>query len=482
MTLAEMRAARLAAQEALRALHAGIGEAEPTPEQATRWEELETEERDLGTQIAESEETEARAQRVRDARSRFGGHNVKPTHGKDDDDRIRSSNPMATRGSDIADCLMRSMEGSLSDHPAETGKRFEQLVRKSLRQSANKANDYQVRSWAHRLAVRATDTYASAWGKYVTGDMLALTGEEGRAISVGSNEAGGYLLPTQLDPTIIITNDGAVDVVRALVTARGGHKTMIPGTGNRWHGITSAGVSGSWDTEGSAVSEDDPTFGQPYVDINMGRAFATATFQALTAINNVEGDLMAMFADTKNRMEAAVHVTGTGSDQPTGIVTDLHAITACRVVTTTAAEIGVVDINAIHRGLPIRWRGNGAWLMNPLFADAIQALGTSLGVAYTGSIADDYNATLKNKPWRQSDDMPATVTTTALDTISVFGDFGGMIIVDRPGTMAVEFIQNMMDPTTGTPTSKRGWLCWWEHGSKVINPAALRLLVDKTSA
>jgi HK97 family phage major capsid protein len=81
-----------------------------------------------------------------------------------------------------------------------------------------------------------------------------LTDEERTAMSSGSNTNGGYLLPTHLDPTIILTNSGSSNVIRGLARV----VTLTEGT--TWNGVTSAGVTASWDGELVEVSDDTPTF------------------------------------------------------------------------------------------------------------------------------------------------------------------------------------------------------------------------------
>lgn len=502
MTLAEFRAALDAANAALRSLHEEIGSADPTDAQVTRWDELDearnaaqtalgaareaadAEARDADDAAQEearaAQERSERLARVRESRNRFGGVNVGPS--RSGDSELRFGNPMQHQPTAVRSALLRAMEQRLSDLPTETGQKFDSIVRSFVHGNAGGAHEYAARSWQQKLLIRSHDDYARAWSKYVSGNAIALTPEEARAIAVGTNTSGGYLVPTHLDPTIIIVNDGAEDVIRRLSTARGGVKLMLPGTGNFWEGITSAGMTTSWDAEASAVSDDTPGFDRDGISIKNARGWAEATFQALVNIAGIESELYSMFADAKNRAEATVHATGAGSaTEPTGLITALVAATTRQIVSTTAAEIGVVDINKVYRNEKLRWRGRGSWLMNPLYADAVQALGTAVGVAYTGSIANGYGGTLKGRPWEVSDDMPTSQTTNVKDPEIAFGDFGQYYLVDRPGTMAVEFVPNVMDPSTGRPLSKRGWLCWWEHGADLFVPEGFTLLVDKTT-
>jgi HK97 family phage major capsid protein len=310
------------------------------------------------------------------------------------------------------------------------------------------------------------------------GNLLGLTTEERDAIAVGTNTAGGYLVPVHLDPTIILTNTGSANVVRQIARV----VTLAPGEGNTWKGISSAGVTGSWDAESTEVSDDSPSFLQPSIPLYTGDAFAKATFEAVEDITDLTGQLTELFADARDRMEGAAHCVGAGSTQPTGIFTALDANTNVEIISTTAATIGVVDVNAVFRALGIRFRRRAEWLMAQVYADAIKALGTAVGASYTSTLAEDLSETLKGKPWNVSDDCPTTQTTAANDNEIVLGAWDNFVIVDRPGSMSVEYISNLTGVTTARPTRERGWLCWWRNGSDSVNDLAFRLLQDKTSA
>ena len=78
--------------------------------------------------------------------------------------------------------------------------------------------------------------------------------------------------------------------------------------------------------------------------------------------------------------------------------------------------------------------------------------------------------------------MPTTQTTTALDNEIVFGDFSNYLIVDKPGSMSVEFVPHLFNTTTNLPDGRRGWFAYWRSGADAINLSAIRLLQDKTSA
>jgi HK97 family phage major capsid protein len=328
-------------------------------------------------------------------------------------------------------------------------------------------------AWQRNLLARSSDVYADAFQKFMLGRESMWTNEERAAVAVGTSTQGGLLVPTHLDPSIMLTNDGSANALRAI------SRVVTLTTGNQWNGITSAGVTASWDAELSEVSDDSPTVAAAAVPTYMGRALIQASYQAFEDIDGLASDAMMLFADAKDRLEGAAHCTGSGSAEPTGIFTALGT----GIASTTAATIGLVDLQGMKNALGQRFRNRATWVMNPTWADAIKNLGTSLSNTYSTDITQANTATLLGRPVVETDDAPEVVTTTVLDDRIVLGDFGSSyLIVDKPGSMAVEFIPNMFSDTTTLPNSVRAWMLHWRHGADSVNDSAFKLLQDKTSA
>ena len=360
----------------------------------------------------------------------------------------------------IGDAVVRSIgERGIDEAPAKT------LLRRHRTDVA----------WARNLLARAGDVYADAWQKYATGREMELTAEERAALSVGSNTNGGFLVPTFLDPTVILTNDGTSNAIRAI------SRVVTLTTGNTWNGVTSAGVTASWDGELVEVSDDSPTFGDTSISTYKAQAFVQASIEAFEDIDGLASDVLAMFADAKDRLEGAAHATGTGS-QPTGIFTALDANTNVEIVSTTAATIGKADLNALYTGVPVRHRRSSTWLMNPTYALDIHDLGTAVSATYSGDLSEGAAGTILNRPVVESDDAPSTQTTTVKDNEIVLGDFSNYVIVDKPGSTAIEFIPHLFNTTTNLPDGRRGWYMHFRSGADSVNDLAFRLLQDKTSA
>ena len=138
--------------------------------------------------------------------------------------------------------------GRLNDSGAE---KAAELLTEGPQQSRNQA-DRWVRA-AGDPAYR--DAFAKLLADPDKGHLLWTTAEadayraatdvhaELRAMST-TGSAGGYLVPLTLDPAILLTSDGSNNPLRNLATV----KTTAT---NAWQGVTSAGVTSEWKTEGA---------------------------------------------------------------------------------------------------------------------------------------------------------------------------------------------------------------------------------------
>lgn len=449
---------------------------EPTDEQVTRAEVALEEFEALELERAAAADYEARMEVVRSASLAPGG--------SESGDGARFGAPQVMRRVDPFDVLNRSTFGQ---DRGELRRSFIDANLKAVegRDLAGADNERHFEAvirrhgsdllWAQNILERSRPEYESAWAKIVMGRPEQLTDIERTALSSGSNTNGGYLIPTHLDPTIILTNSGSSNVMRQ-------HARVVTLTeGTTWNGVTSAGVTASWDGELAEVSDDSPTFGRVSIPTTMAQALVQASIPSTEDITGLGSDIMMMFADAKDRLEGAAHISGTGSGQPKGIVTALDASTTVEITSTTAATIGEVDIHALYRGVPVRWRNNGKFMANPLYTLAVKRLGTAVSSAYSGDLTMPVSERWLGRPVVESDDMPTTQTTTALDNEIIYGDFSNYLIVDKPGSMSVEYIPHLFNTTNNLPDGRRAWYARWRTGADATNILAFRILQDKTS-
>ncbi|UQE74198.1 phage major capsid protein [Gordonia sp. PP30] len=327
---------------------------------------------------------------------------------------------------------------------------------------------------AEQLLASSSPEYSRAFTKIVRhqGQVAALTGDEQaalqRAMAIGTDSAGGYLVPFQLDPTVILTANGSFNQVRQLAR-------VVTATGDKWHGVSSAGVTGSWDAEGDQVSDDSPTLAQPEIPVFKGQMFVQASFEAIQDAANLAQEIATMFAFEKDRMESIAFVTGSGTGQPKGVVTAVAANAPSVIDTAAVSTLAVGDVYKLDESLPARWAANGSWLGHRAIYNKLRQFDTNGGSALWGQLAESRKAELLGRPDYVAEAMAGAVADEA--KVLLFGDFSNYVIADRIGT-TVEYVPNLFG-ANGRPTGQRGWLAHFRTGADVVNPGAFRLLQIK---
>jgi HK97 family phage major capsid protein len=324
-----------------------------------------------------------------------------------------------------------------------------------------------------RLAlVASSPAYVRAFSKAATNRLHEMTIEEQRALAETralslTDSAGGYLVPFQLDPTVIITANGSRNDIRRVAR-------QVVAVGDTWNGVTAGAVSWSWDAEATQVSDDAPTFAQPSVPVYKAAGFVPVSIEALQDMANGAAEVARLLAFGKDGLESAAFAVGSGSGQPTGVVTGLVGSGAVTNSATTDT-LAVGDLYNLQGALPARFRANASWLATNAFYNRARQFDTAGGSSLWAQLADDRPALLLGKPAYEAEDMDGVINATQENYMAVFGDFENFVIADRIG-MTVEFIPHLFGTANGRPTGQRGWYAYYRTGSAVVNTAAFKML------
>ena len=320
---------------------------------------------------------------------------------------------------------------------------------------------------ARQALITSSPDYMRAWSKMARGQQASLTPAEARAMSL-TDTAGGFLVPFQLDPTVIITSDGSRNQFRQ--AAR-----QVIATGDVWNGVSSAAVSWSWDAEGAEVSDDATTFAQPSISIYKAAGFVPISLEALQDEANVAGEVGRLLAFGKDTLEGTAFATGSGSAQPFGIVTALNGSAPPVVAATTNNSFGLPDVYALDNALPARYRANASWFANRSIYNRVRQFDTAGGAGiWADSLRVDVPNTMLGRPAYEAEAMDGALAT-GNDYVLVYGDFDNYVIADRIGT-TVEFIPHLFHTTTNRPSGQRGWYAYFRVGADSVNDSAFKLL------
>ena len=474
MTLAELRARLEAIFEELRAIDTEAGDTALTDEQNTAFDALVTERGEVEARIG----AEERRAEQRDALARVPEQRREPGDGarrpvpevivRDDPFAVledRSLRGLALERA-LVDANLRAIE-----HRDVGGTDNEQHFERLIRQHGSDTR------WAENILARQRPEYSSGFSKLITGRAMLMSDEERAALGVVTSTQGGALVPTHLDPSLMLTNAGSSNVMRQYA------RIVTLTEGYIWNGVTTAGVTASWDADLTEVSDDTPAVARVSITVNKPQSFIQASIEAFEDIAGLTSDVLMLFGDARDRLEGAGHMTGTGSsNQPKGLFTAINASASLQVTSTTAATIGEVDVHALYRAVPVRWRGRASFVANPLYLLAIKRLGTAVASSFSGDLTQPVSDRILGRPSVETDDAPTTQTTTALDQEVVFAPLAEYVIVDKPGSTSIEFVPHLFNTTTNLPDGRRGWYMYWRTGGDIPNVASSRILVDKTSA
>jgi HK97 family phage major capsid protein len=315
---------------------------------------------------------------------------------------------------------------------------------------------------ARRILTTGSPLYLRAWSKAVT--MRPLTSEEARALSVGSDPDGGYAVPFTLDPTVILSSDGATNPIRAIARV----ETIVT---DEWRGVTSDGVTVSRAAEAAEAGDNAPTLAQPIVKPSRVHAFVPFSYEIGMDWGALQTEITMMLRDGKDVEEATSFISGNGvAPNPQGVVAGLPA--GSQVSTAVAATFSVGDLYALKGALPARFRSRAAFLAEDSIYDKIRRFDTAGGADLWVQLADGRPATLLGKPAYEASEMDATVATGKL--ILLYGDFRNYLIVDRVG-MSVELIPHLFGANR-RPTGQRGVYAFWRNSAAILVNNAFRVL------
>lgn len=336
---------------------------------------------------------------------------------------------------------------------------------------------------ARRILVTENDHYRSGWMKMVTNPHGAalLTNDERealrafneyRAMSEGTTTAGGFGIPVFIDPSIIMTAQGSGNPFLEIAS----QKEIQT---NAWKGVSSAGVSWSFDAEAAEVSDDSPVLAQPTVTAYMARGFLPFSIEVGQDYPGFAEEMSTLLAEGYDELLVDKFTRGSGTGEPQGILTALSANTNVRVRVTTSGTIGSPDPYKVWKALGQRFRRRASWLMSVDANNALRQLGTAnVFHAYTESLPAEWADQFFGKQAYESPYMPDTTSSTsATDGIAVVGDFKNYVVARRAG-MSVELIQNLVGLTNNRPTGQRGWFAYARIGGGSANDLGFRLLVN----
>lgn len=323
-------------------------------------------------------------------------------------------------------------------------------------------------AFARRVLTTGSPAYKRAFSKTIAGRPLSP--DEQRALALGGTVQ--YAVPYTMDPTVIPTSNWSVNPFRAISRV----ETIM---GNTWNGVTSAGVTAAYEAESAEVADGTPTLVQPTLTVEKAHAFVPFTIEAGDDWGGLQTEMARMFADAKDDLEAEKFTTGSGTNEPFGLLTGATTT----VTSATGGAFVIADLYGTEAALPARFRPRAQWVANRAIYQKIRQFDTAggaglwvqLGSGLEGAAPTSGNigAQLLGFPANEDSAMGTSIAKDAL--YLVIGDFRYFVIVDRVG-MSVEVVPHLFATGNNRPSGQRGLYAYWRNNSKVLSANAFRVL------
>jgi HK97 family phage major capsid protein len=286
---------------------------------------------------------------------------------------------------------------------------------------------------------------------------------EQRSMTIGTGSAGGFLVPYELDPSIILTAsyaDPMREISRVVTTAY-----------NEKRFVTSAGSTSSWDPEETEVSDDSPVLAQPTVVCKKAQTFIPVSIE-LYEDSDLVDQVGKVFADSKAAHES-LSFTLTQSNGPVGLISAIIAAGGASVIATGTNALAAADVYNNIAQLPARWRGNAKWMLNMSILNGYRQLPKASTIQE--SLVDDAGPIprMVGVPVYENSNMDGALNATAADYVLISGDFQQYVIVDRIGAF-IELVPHLFG-AAGRPKGQRGFYQHWRVGADALVPGAFVL-------
>jgi len=359
------------------------------------------------------------------------------------------------------DGAMRAVEDARFAHPKADTPKAQGHVAKLL-----DTVDTEDSALARRILVSGSPTYQRAFGKTLKGSPLS--SEEQRALSLGSDADGGFAVPFQLDPTVILTSDGTVNPLRAI-------SRVEQIVGKEWQGVTSTGIIAAYADEAVQASDNSFSLVQPKVAAVRAQGFVPFSVEIGQDWGALQSEVARMLADAKDILEGEKFFSGAGaiSNEPEGIIAGMDV--GSKIETAGSNAFAVGDIYALEDALPPRFRARAQFVSNRAQYNRVRQFDTYGGASLWVRLIDGLGSELIGYPAKEASAMDAGLTDG--EKILLFGDFNNFLIVDRIG-MSVELIPHLFG-ANGRPTGQRGIYAIWRNSSVILADTAFRYLAIK---
>jgi HK97 family phage major capsid protein len=333
-------------------------------------------------------------------------------------------------------------DADANDDKVKAAKEF--MIHKLSRSAGSTGVKYQSIKDAE-VNIEEYETYKKAFESYLrTPDDKFLSAEESKALIVGSDPDGGYLVTPEMGNKII-TKLFESSPIRQLAATESISTDAI-----EWL-VDYDEAGAEWEEETIATTNaDTPTWNKKRITVHPLATRPKISQQMIEDSSiNIESWLSGKVGDKMARTEATAFVNGSGVGRPRGFLTyndgtdtwgQIDQINMGEAATLTAD--GFVSVKY---GLIEQYLNRGTWLMNRSTVQAAMKLkdGNGQYIWKPSMIADDPSSNILGLPVRMGTDMPAVAANALSVALADWKE--AYMIVDRIG------VSVQRDPYTAKP-------------------------------
>jgi HK97 family phage major capsid protein len=211
---------------------------------------------------------------------------------------------------------------------------------------------------------------------------------------------------------------------------------------------------------------------EPSIPNYKGSVFVPFSVELQGDAIGLMGELGRLLHDGFTQLLNTALTTGSGTGQPTGIVTAL-AGGSSQVNTATNDTLVSADVYSLQNALPPRFQPNAKWCGSLAILNLLRQMETTNGALKFPSLQND-PPTLLGRDVRELSNMTGVITGSQNNELLVYGDFTNYVITQRVGS-SIELIPHLFGANR-RPTGQRGVWLWARYGADSVNDNAFRLL------
>lgn len=359
-----------------------------------------------------------------------------------------------------ADPLYMEHLHKLGQMMEQNKQRVDQLETVWRRPSLGEAGEYSQKSAYGGEYRKALVSYLRKGAELGLGELQT------KALSVGSDPDGGYLVTEAMAETVArkIYESSPIRQLATVETISTDALDVIEDTGES---------AASWTTETGAISDTTtPQIGKHSIAVHEMYAQPKATQKLVDdASINIEQWIAGKVAEKFSRLEATAFISGSGSGQPKGILSYAAGTSWAQIEQINSGSDGAVTSDSLiklYYALKTDYARGATFLMNRSVLQSVRLLkeATTNQYLWQPGLAAGTPDTLLGIPVMQAADMPVAATNSL--SVAV-GDFKrAYLVVDRVG------LRILRDPFTEKPFIK--FYTTRRVGGEVVNYEAVKLL------